>query len=468
MSSEQRGQDGEGGVYTHIAPPEGPPDFSDALSAQGAHMLLQCIDLHYAKALTLMYRLDEAKDIATSCGSMITSLLVSNSNLSILESIGKTAPSGGPKRQQHPTANVAENSLWIGDVLSLMADIHHCQGLHRQAQVYYSRASVIYSTEFGADHPLHLELCIKAANNLLLPGYIPQLQMEVPVLKAWYAKCECYPDINGSGGGSALLGDIMLLEGRLLYDAQQYQPAEALMQQAISVYKRAVGEESAKVAFALLHLSYSQSRQDELDNVRGHIQKAMTIARKTVEDDDNDAVGAKISIKDTHPLIADIMIAFADFLNPKLRPGKSNGEATRTLENDVFPLLDRVSGLGSSLWGLFVMGRVGVHKNLEKKSSGNEPVRDALAALEEGMAPMEEEAPPKGKGSDGGGGAGVSGALLAPLQFTENSRWVQALGGYHTYVDVVGGRGRGLYLYVYTVDMCVTIEILLCHISYSL
>ena len=295
---------------------------------------------------------------------------------------------------------------------------------HAQAQVYYSRASVIYSTELGAEHPTHLELCVKAANNLLLPGYIPHLQMELPALNAWYAKCECFPELLGEKeGGSVLLGDLMVLEGRLLYDAQQYQPAEEMLQQAIALYKRVVGSESAKLAVALLHLCYCQSRQDELDNVRGQVQLAMTIARKTVEDEDNDAVGAKISGKDTHPLIADIMTAFADFLNPKLKSGKSNGEATRTLDDDVYPLLDRVSGLGSSLWGLFILGRVGVLKNLEHKSSGNEAVRDALQALEDGKAPVNEwESGKKGKG-------GVSGALLAPLQFTQNSRWVQALGG---------------------------------------
>ena len=312
------------------------------------------------------------------------------------------------------SACCGDASMRTADVLITLGDASHAAGLFRDAQLQYSRAAVIYTNEQGPQHPVvQFEIALRAIRNIAFAGYLVTARAEIDALIAAYGKASQFPSDSG------LLAEFLYLKARVLIDhgfaKEDLKPVEeamTLLQQAVAMVKETVGTESLQHVQTLLLLCHCQIKlssidKNSVDTTDAKLKLCVSIARKTMEGPENTNTGPALNYRDKHPILGDITCMRAFLANPSMKAGKVNIEALRLVEKEAVPLYQAKYGV-ENIYFLYNSGLMGVFQNLEKRGSGNEPLRRALKAFEEAPAATNQ------------------------LFFTNDSPWVAALGGYET------------------------------------
>jgi len=312
------------------------------------------------------------------------------------------------------SACCGDASMCTANVLMTLGDASRAAGLFRDAQMQYSRAAVIYTSEQGPKHPVvQFELALRAISNIAHVGYLVTARTEVDSLIAAYGKASQFPT------DSALFAELLHLKAQILIDygfaKEDLKPVEEaaeLLKRAIAMIKETVGVDSFQhVKSLLLHcrcqIKLSSIDKNSIDLTDAQLKLCVSIARKSVEGAENINTGPALNYRDKHPILGDVAVMRALLANPTMKPGKLNVEALRLMEKEAVPLYLAKYG-EENIYFFYFSGLLGVFQNLEKRGTGNDPLRRALKAMEE--APV----------------------AYNQLFFTNDSPWVAALGGYET------------------------------------
>jgi tetratricopeptide (TPR) repeat protein len=298
-----------------------------------------------------------------------------------------------------------EGSFFVADCVAIAADISHHEGRYRDAQVQYSRASVIHTTEQGPQHPVgKFEIALRACRNTSVVGYLTgTLDTVAALLKE-------FPQSSLPQNGK-VMADLFMVQAHVLFDQEKFQNASNVATQAMEIYKEAVGIDSVLHVSAVLLICDCSIKLGDLNDVKVRLGMCITKARAAVEHPDNSNTGSLLNYKDKHPILGEIASSLATLANPKFKPGQVNLPALQIMEAQVSPLYNNRCGAEHSA-AQWAAGRLGIYMNLDKRKTGDELLNGALASFESA-----------GEATEEAGGQ---------LFFTADSRWVASLGGYAT------------------------------------
>jgi tetratricopeptide (TPR) repeat protein len=315
-----------------------------------------------------------------------------------------------------------EKSAAAGEAVWALADVSCAHGMHRDAQVQYSHAYCLLSSQLNASHPRLLAVLSAAANNMYANGYIKQVLDTTE-----YVLSSLERQLPGLDEKNSLVITALQVKGRALTcgDASQLPAAEKCLEKAMYAARGACGGKSHSHASAMLLLAECLLRTGKAEKVEPVLKQAITIGREVLGGRDEEIAKqtkqATLSLDtyyDTHPFLGEIMSVYAAYEGRTGRPGKANDKAMAIIAEQVQPLYEKAYGLEHPVY-TFAEGLQAKYANIGRAGSGKDRIKAALKKLQ-----LHGDPAPEGPGQ---------------YSFPADSEYVTILGGYddfyHNYMS---------------------------------